>query len=495
MTQKNFLIIQKWMLFLTILLLPVTSFPARFTLPLIGNTMSLYPAILGLMIFAVEMIWYPVIHKKIFLYFLGVYVLWSVVCNFRGIAFYPYYNLLTLDQFHTFPKICMWLGISDFQVNSGWMIKVLLFFKLINFKAMLAFTVSYWIFHLYRSDWSEGFRDIRRGFGVLAVLMGLYSIPEIGWLRFSNPICADILMWINPHLYDPASVNEWWPPLLLTGQLRSICAEPSFFGILSATMIPFLWSYLFDKNKAKYCFLYFYFAMMLFLTKARTGLIAFNAELGLLILGNLIGSRKFLKSVFGIILLTGIAFTVQIVDYNDLLSGNGIRIQQYISDNITSAFHVKERSNESRYISLVANLNVIGSHPLMGVGNGLKDVYIDKNLPEGAQDDAEVSRWSRDMHEKGPFVSGYPPLNELADVAASSGIIGLLLYLLPVAYLLRRIWRKRNFIFQHPKILCLVIALVGNLAVMFSNDAFLSYYIVIGLLLCITDGENEKKQR
>lgn len=65
----------------------------------------------------------------------------------------------------------------------------------------------------------------------LSILMVLYSIPEVIWLWTGNETCAQILSVINSHLYDPVRNNNWWPPLLWEGQLRSLVSESYRMGI------------------------------------------------------------------------------------------------------------------------------------------------------------------------------------------------------------------------------------------------------------------------
>jgi hypothetical protein len=96
---------------------------------------------------------------------------------------------------------------------------------------------------LYQDKWQQGFREIRKAVLILVLIMCAYSVVEIAFFKMGTILARQILiMAINPFLYDVQSINYWWPPLLWKGQLRSICAEPSFFGIIATFTIPFLFS-------------------------------------------------------------------------------------------------------------------------------------------------------------------------------------------------------------------------------------------------------------
>lgn len=108
--------------------------------------------------------------------------------------------------------------------------------------------------------------------------MVLYSIPEIIWLWTGNITCANLLSFINVHLYDPVVNNGWWPPLLWNGQLRSVCLEPSYFGIITTFLLPFLAIDIHKKFKLWKFLIFFMLVFMIFMTKARTATVVFLGE-------------------------------------------------------------------------------------------------------------------------------------------------------------------------------------------------------------------------
>ena len=115
----------------------------------------------------------------------------------------------------------------------------------------IVFLLCFYIWNLYKDDFTSAFNDVRRAVICLVILMGAYSFIELLWLKFNLPFARAFLETVNPFLYDVVTLNGWWPPLLWETQLRSISREPSFFGIISVMCLPFVWSYLFKKEIKK----------------------------------------------------------------------------------------------------------------------------------------------------------------------------------------------------------------------------------------------------
>ena len=156
---------------------------------------------------------------------------------------------------------------------------------------------------------------------------------------------------------------------------------------------------------------------------------------------------------------------------------------KYIENNVTSLTKTDVRSNNARLANLVANINVIKQYPVMGVGTGLKDAYIDANLPEFSYSNGEVRNWSRYMRNEGVLKSGYPALNMFAYVAVQNGLVGLFMYLLIPFYIIYYVLRNFGKCLNDYKTIMLLISMGGLLAVQLSNSVFLvSNGIIWGLL-------------
>ena len=187
------------------------------------------------------------------------------------------------------------------------------------------------------------------------------------------------------------------------------------------------------KNKFVSGVLIFYFTLMIAATNARTAVVLVIAEILLLSIFAVI-QKSLLKKFLIILLVSSLAFTANLVDYRQLLnygSIDGISAEKYLERNVGSITESNARSNSARLANLIANLETIKQYPVFGVGTGLKDAYIDRNLPEFSYTNYEVRNWSRYMHNEGVLKAGFPPLNKFADIAVQNGLIGLILYFLP----------------------------------------------------------------
>lgn len=438
--------LQKIMLFMTIICLPLNSLPKAFTLPGVGSILSNYFLFAAILLLVYEYFKFRFeINKKVIKFF-AVFVIWQVVCLINGLVTYEYNELLTLEQIPKLKAILYFLDKFSINLDELIAIKTWLFLRFskdILFTNNIIFFVAFYIWHLYKNNFNGAFKDIRKAIICLVIIMGIYSFIELLWLKIDLQFAEDFLIIINPLLYDISTITGWWPPLLWNNQLRSICAEPSFFGIISVLCLPFLWNLLYEnKNKFVVCALIFYFTLMIAATNARTAVVLVIAEILLLSIFAVI-QKSLLKKFLIISLVSSLAFTANLVDYRQLLnygSIDGISAEKYLERNVGSITESNARSNSARLANLIANLETIKQYPVFGVGTGLKDAYIDRNLPEFSYTNNEVRNWSRYMHNEGVLKAGFSPLNKFADIAVQNGLIGLILYFLPLLYILNKIF-------------------------------------------------------
>lgn len=486
---------QRLALFFLILFLPLNSIPKRFAIPGIGGDLSNYFFILGMGLLIYEYFKFGFTINRKVKFFFCTYIIWQLLCLIHGLYFYEYNELLTLNQIPRLEVILNKLAsyglvIQELTAIKSWLF--LRFSKNILLLNNIVFLVCFYIWHLYKDDFDSAFSDVRRAVICLVLLMGSYSFIELLWLKFNLPFARAFLETVNQLLYDVVIVHGWWPPLLWNGQLRSISREPSFFGIISVMCLPFVWSYMFRKEIKKIALLgALYFTFMIAATNARTAIVLTIGELALLIGINVfVRQAEFLKKTLLVMVITILAFGFNLIDLKGMLNSSDVgkvkSASNYVKHNITSVTDTKSRSNNARLANLVANINTIIEYPIMGIGTGLKDAYIDRNLPEFAYNNYEVRNWSRYMRNEGVLKSGgYPDLNKYADVAVQNGLIGLLLYLSVVGHLVINLIKKYKFILNDYRAVMLVIAMLGLLAAGLSNAGFvLCNGIIWGLLYC-----------
>lgn len=483
--------LQRIALYLVIITLPINCLPQRFSITGLGQNLSGYFLILSFLLLAYEYVKYKFVIPRKALLYLGIYVLWKLLCLVVGLVSYEYDELLTLSQIPTLEKFVYRFAEHGYTVTDVIAIKTWLFARFSKDIIILnnsGLFFCFYIWHLYQANFREAFLDIRRAITCMVCFMAAYSVIELSWLKFGFAFAEKALMTINPFLYDIKIAHGWWPPLLWPGQLRSLLREPSFFGILSIMSLPFIWSYLFtERIRLKYVALLFAFSFMIAATDARTAIVVTSAELLLLLACVLCGNRKRYVSLLLIIVMSTGAVVLNAVDWRQHQGSDVVQsITAYAERNVASMAQRNSRSNNARLANLVATLRVAYDYPLMGVGTGLQAAYIDDRLPEFAYQDNEVRNWSRFMHLEGVLKSGYPDLNKYVDVAANDGIPGLILYLLPICYVLYAIlqqWRSgRKCEFE---LKLATISLLGLLAAQLSNAGFINCcYMVLGLLFC-----------
>ena len=487
--------LERRLLQLMIIVLPLNAIPQRFSLPGLGGDLVNYVCLLMIIALGYEYVKYRFSISKKAITFFAVFIAWQIICLAVGLITYEYNELLTLDQISKLEVILNYVSNFGIEINELAAIKSWLFLRSIKnilFINNLVFFVAFYIYHLYQNDFTKVFQDIRKAVVVLVVIMGTYSFIELLWLKLDLDFARSFLEFTNPYLYDPKTSHGWHPPLLWKNQLRSICTEPSFFGTISIFCLPLLWSLLYErKNKILSCLLIFYFTLMIAATNSRTAIILVFAEIICFGIWLLIARSKIILKNFVIILcISVLAFGVNLINFKQLTNERNtqntfVAAEKYLQNNVVSITNVKARSNSARLANLVANLKVIKQHPILGVGNGLKDAYIDSNLPEFAYTNNEVKSWSRYMHNEGVLKSGYPALNKYADIAVQNGLFGLLLYFLPLLYILQRLYKNKSLISKNYNTVMLIIAMIALLGAMMNGGALvICNGIVWGLLFC-----------
>lgn len=523
---------QRIFLFLLIVTLPLMTIPDRFSISFLGRNLSNYFLYIGIIFFLLEY-WkcgFEISSKVKF--FICCYLGWQMICLAIGLVTYQYDALLSVAQSSKLQQVVCYLGeqgiiLDEMLVMKSWLF--LRFTKDILVNTSTVFIVTYWVYHLYQSNFSQGFKDIRRACVFLTVIMGLYSAIELYWFKTVSGPAARILDEINPYLYDVASVHGWWPPLEWWGQLRSICPEPSFFGILSIFILPILWSLLFEKGYilAK-LFLVFYFTFMIAATFSRTAVIITSFQtiwFALTVYWN--RTIDYLARIVIVFVLSVGAYLFNLVDFTWVNAPQPVQSvvtetveapvelehseqpqeivadavtdvqvseaeveilderQRYLENTVLSIKDPAARSNMARLGNTVSHLFVALKHPVFGVGTGLQAAYVDENIPDFARENGEIQLWGTMMRSEGVLKSGYPILNNYLGIAAQNGLLGLGLYLMPVLWLLSLIWQERKNILRESRAVFLIISMLGLLMTQLCTNSLVNCNgIVWGLLFC-----------
>ena len=174
-------------------------------------------------------------------------------------------------------------------------------------------------------------------------------------------------------------------------------------------------------------------------------------------------------------------------------------VASYLEDNLGSLANKNKRSNRARFSILEASIAIGKQYPVLGVGKSLRNAYIPDYLSDEGKSNSEVQYWMKNQREKGIMKSGFPALGEYCTRFAETGILGLMIYLLPSLFpafmLLKRIkltneqreWEQYIFFF---------ISLAGIMASGLGDNLNItcSYWILMGLGYALILFLNKKEQ-
>lgn len=397
------------------------------------------------------------------LFFL-IYFFIIFLSTIHGLFIFPYFDKILegpvnqIDKLPFVHQILLNVGvnISVESLTLIWsMVRAL---KGTILSVIWSFGTSYLIYCWYKNQWDKGFSILLKASCMAVSLVSIYAMIDVFYLS-GNQFAEWLLTVLNPMVHSIKEVGTWYPPLLWKGQLRSLFTEPSYFGIYFAFSTPFLW-YLFyrEENIKKQCwaiFLITVYTFLLFLTKARTSNALLLGEI-ILLIGISIPYRKFmLKQTIVVIIAVLFSFICATGIINFLFSGNSAEIgssvnhstngmiiknsKEYLNENLGSLASDNQRSNRARYSIMLTDIKIGLDHPLLGVGNGLRNAYVADYLPKEGFQSAEVRTWLVKQREQGVLKAIVPGLGEYTNRFAVNGILGLLAFIFPAIILLRKL--------------------------------------------------------
>jgi hypothetical protein len=435
-----------------------------------------------------------------FIKFIVIYLSILMITVVLGLYRYPYYQEILsgpIGQIDKLPMMLSFLGQNHIHIDEKIMISFWMIIRILKstiLEVFYTFTFSYIVFCWFH-NYGQGLSITRKAIHVSLIIIILYSFFEILYLA-GNENAKFILMQITPYIHEVKIDGLWWPPLLWKGQLRSVFAEPSYFGMYAAFAMPFLWQDILQSKKWKIvAAVTILFTFLLFLTKARTAFVLFLAESALLFVFALFLRKSFdWKKVVCIFLCSFIAFFGANIFINRHMSPQQTQKQQitfgetmtaYMDDNAKTITDPQKRSNGARFSVILANLKIGMEHPLFGVGNGLKNAYITDHLPDMAEDNQEVQMWKRNQREMGILKAGYPNLCEYATRFAETGIVGLAIFLFPMFFLIYCLGKKIKNTLPEKRMpyLMFLISFLGICATGFGDSITITYcyWILLGL--------------
>lgn len=435
------------------------------------------------------------VFKKYIVIFLGVNFLSLII----GLLIYPYYNLILdgpSNQIEKLPIVLDWLHKININLEEKFLVIIWVMIRAVKtllLDSVYTFFGVYMIYCWYHNNWKKGYYILLKAIISALIVIFVYSFVELFYLS-GNELATNVLINITPIFHMVMTDHGWWPPLLWKNQLRSIFAEPSYFGIYTAFSLPFLWYKIVVSKKYKWIYIFctILFTFCLFLTKARTGIVLFSGEVVLLILGVLYYRNKDLLKNLSVIICCCIMSFISMnlfimnIDSNKAQGNKSNDINSnaviYLDETLGSFDNKNRMSNNSRYSVMLSDLKIGIEYPILGVGVNLRNAYMLRYLPEMTVGNREVERWLVDQQTKGILKSGFPKLGEYTSRFAETGILGLIVFLIPPIYLLINLLKKIK-IKKDVRYLFFTISFIGILTAGIGDNINITYcyWVLLGL--------------
>lgn len=483
----------------------------------VGSKLVFYPLIVGI----VYTVYCQYIYGNVFTKFiilkkyLLVYITLVMISLGFGLYNYPYFESIIngpierIDRLHEILTLISDYGVDlsrEFAVCCYMVIRVL---KNLFSETFYTFGGAYMVYCWYKSDWREAINVLCKALLWSLLVVWTYSLFEIFYLC-GNESARNILECITPYIHTVKNDGSWWPPLLWPNQLRSVFAEPSYFGIYCAFAFPFIWLMILKtKLNEKRAYIYVCVACVmsffLVLTKARTGFMLHIGELVVLFLLLMCTRNKLLLRKGTIILLCSMFSFV----FGNLFIANCMTVNKnvntqlttvisnYVDSNAKSLINPDARSNRARYSVMEADIKVGLEHPLLGVGSGLRNAYVIDAFSERALENKEIQMWLEFSKRLGILKSGIPKLGEYTSRFAETGMLGLLVFLLPAIYLVIILLRKLKGVSENEQVIYIMFltSFAGMLASGIGDTINITfcYWVLLGLGYAMCFGKSDEK--
>jgi hypothetical protein len=394
------------------------------------------------------------------------------ISNIQGLLVFPYYQQLldgSQDQIEKLSQLLYFLGKNHISYSlqdiiMGWIGSRTIKNTLLEVTYTFGFTFV--IYLVIRENYKFYLGALKKCVILSIALLSLYSLVELGYLA-GNPYAKAMLKLINPWLHPIMTNHGWWPPLLWNGQLRSMFSEPSRMGNYAGFALPIMWFEII-KGKKYISFsiiLTTFYTFLIFMTKARTPVAIYWGLLILTIISLLFFTGlKYWKSILLISGISALSLITTIGFTNLFMPQENITVSNYVNKNIGSLTKEHARSNGARYALIRSNIKTGIDHPLFGVGDQLNSAYTVSNFNEEDLNNKEVQLWVQNYYENGILKYNLNAMNAYVTLFANHGILGLIAYIFPLAFILKKLYDKMTFQSDNQKLdsLAITLSLIGS---------------------------------
>lgn len=477
----------------------------------IGSKLTIYPLLAGVIysVFCHYKYRDVFVDTKWVSRYIMVFISVEALSTVIGLVTYPYYDLVLngpVDQIEKLPKVLNFLSLHGIYADEKLLMQAWIIIRQLKgiiVETFWCFGGAYMIYCWYKNNWHEALHIMILGISASFIVLFFYASIEIPYLA-GNSVATNILKAVNPYIHPISTDHGWWPPLLWKGQLRLIFSEPSHVGNFIAFGLPIIWYMYFSltgwsKNFA--IIVHILMSFLIFTTKARTAWAMLAGMIVLLLCLIIWGKRYALLKKYAILIFgLGIGFLgyIQFEHYTShvsTLNNDNVAVQA-VQNNLMSLASSNKRSNGARYALLKAHFRTGMEHPFLGVGRGLASAYVHDHFTAEESENMEVAKWIRDEDEHGPMASGYSipnALNEFVSRFSSTGVLGVVIFFFPFAYVticLLRKWRKNSELTAMFITLALISSVVagcnGNI------NVFYSVWLLLGIDYAIVFSDTKK---
>lgn len=318
--------------------------------------------------------------------------------------------------------------------------------------------------------------DIRRYMLYSFLVVGTYSFFEI--LKLNNIAFANSII----NKIDSVIRNKDITQLIYSyeyGRLRSVSGESSWFSMYATFIFPWLFSYIFEKkHKILTYIMIFYFFIMIYYTKSRTGYFIIAIEISLIFFFILSTKNKKIITK-GLIFFLLLFISIGVLSQFNGISNQISTIFKSFSDSQNSYNYLS--SNVARFASQEAAVKMGINEPIFGVGLGQYGFNMPKYIDNNALSLSwEVKDWASSSEDTpwAPVHALYPR------IIGETGFIGILIWIYFCIYILLRL----NNLLKKDRssiTLALMISFIGVLLAFFNIDSFrfFPFWIMVGIIM------------
>lgn len=370
----------------------------------LGKQLSVYPLLLGLLVWGTS----KILRRDVVVLpngRSGKYLLLFIICILMsGIV-----NFFSIIDLHYQGET----GIGRYMIQTGAFI-VYVVFSIMMFNIIVHYKIK--------------INLLQKCIYVSFIIAGIYSLFEV--IAFINFDASFGLLSSIDKIFRKDTIE-----LLPIGRVRSVTAEPSYFGMYAGMVLP--WLVIGWINTTKHKFLWgiinVYFWLLVVLTFSRTAYVMTGIEMILIIFM----FRKEIGDKYKRVIIPGLIMMGVMSYFSiELEATHPIDVGEVIVSLLDDSG--ENLSNVARYGSQMAAYKMFLDNPFFGNGFGLYGFYASDYYPTEAWRSVEIMEWGSNS-----VGNSWPPVHGLyARLLAETGIFGLVSWIAFFYYLIKELWLK-----------------------------------------------------